>query len=345
MGKLKLKGKSVSERKRYIMSNLVYGANYPFFFTENHLKSICDPSNLPALREAGWDCEYVIFTDDATLHEVSRNPNFMRLGQVCEINIVKLAWPADSDQFGSRYHLLVQMLQETLKAALEKKAYAMSAWVADLVFAKGSIPKMLGHLAKGHDAVFNVPIRSAADAVHPLLAQLPGAPSELELFEMAYTNLHHLWIASDWETRRFSKFPYSIIWDSGTGLVAHNLSVTPIVFKPNERMKDVTGGIDTDLPLFLDNPYWATDWTDAAVAGVEPLSNGHYPPFTKHRASVGRVADWAMRGGHNGGPAVHPAQVKNLPHPLYYPNKQIFNNEKLAAEAADIANQLQAVLK
>jgi hypothetical protein len=322
------------------MCNLCYGANYPILWLENHLKSICDPSNLPALK-SDYDLEYVLFTDDATLHELSRHPNFMKLAQICEINIVKLTWPADSDTFGSRYQVLAQMLQETLKVALKKEAYAMSAWVADLVFAKGSLPKIISHIEKGHDAVYNVPIRSAADAVHPLLAKLPGAPSDLELFEMAYANLHHLWIASDWQTRRFSKFPYSIVWDSGTGLVAHNFSVTPIVFRPNSEMLNVQGGIDTDLPSYIKNPYWATDWMDAAVAGVEPLSNGHYPPFTKSRASVENVVNWAKHGGLNGGPAVHPCQPLNLPHPLYYPSKAIFNNDLLALDAAVVASQIK----
>lgn len=338
-------GKQVNGKRRWVIANLVFGQNYPLFFLENHLKSLCDPSNLPALRR-DWDIEYALFTDDATLTQITRHPNFMALGQHCEINIVKLHWPADSDQFASRYSLLVQMFHETLKVALAKGAYAMSAWVADLVFAKESLSRMIGHIARGHDAVFNVPIRSAADAVHPLLARLPGAPSDLELFEMAYNNMHHLWTHSTWDNPYFSRMPYSMLWNSGTGLVAHNFGVTPIVFRPSEALRGVKGVIDADVPSFFKNPYWATDWTDAAVAGVEPLSNGHYPPFKQkvqpaadnYNSQVDHVVGWAARG-------TMPAQLDNLDKPLFYPNRKTFNNASMETAAHDTALLIQERLR
>lgn len=340
-------GKQPNGKRRWIISNLVYGQNYPMFWLENQLKSLNDQTNLPALRK-DWDLEYVVFTDDATLQQITRHPNFMQLGQNCEINVVKLQWPSDSDQFASRYQLLVQMFHETLKVAHQKGAYAMSAWVADLVFAKDSLPKMLGHLTRGHDAVFNVPIRSAADSVHPLLARLPGAPSELELFEMAYGNLHHLWTHSTWDNPYFSKMPYSMVWNSGTGLCTHQFGVTPIVFRPVEGLKGVTGVIDADVPSFFRNPHWCTDWTDAAVAGVEPLSNGHYPPFRQkqprshavmdNHAQMEYVAQWSLHG-------TQPVQAERLHMPLFYPSEKTFNNPDMAAEAALKAGAIQTMIK
>src|SRR3990167_253729 len=163
-------------KQKYIMSNLVYGLNqtpYPNLWLENQLKSLCDPTNLPALRDR-YDIEYVLLTDQETLDAVSRHPNFMKLSQICAVNVIKMAWPPDADRFASRYGLLCQLFHQTLPVALEQKAL-LSVWVADLVFAQGSLPKMLGHLERGHDAVFNVPIRSAADALGAALAQLPGA--------------------------------------------------------------------------------------------------------------------------------------------------------------------------
>lgn len=336
-------GKQANGKRRWVISNLVYGQNYPLFFLENQLKSLNDPSNFPALRR-DWDLEYIVFTDEPTLQQITRHPNFMQLGQHCEINIIKLQWPTDSDQFASRYGLLVQMFHETLKIAHAKQAYAMSTWVADLVFARNSLPKMLSHLELGHDAVFNVPIRSAADAVHPLLAQLPGAPSELELFEMAYGNLHHLWTHSTWDNPYFSRMPYSMLWNSGTGLCAHNFGVTPIVFRPLESLRGVQGVIDADVPSFFRNPYWCTDWTDAAVAGVEPLSNGHYPPFRQVQcadsgeAQAEYIAQWSMRG-------TQPVQAANLHKPLFYPSRRTFNNQQLQAEAEGTALRIQDMIK
>jgi hypothetical protein len=181
-------------KRKYAMANLVYGELYPQLWLENQLKSLLDPTNLPSLR-GRYDIEYAVFTDEETLPMISRHPNFMSLGQICDIQIVKVGWPPDCDRFATRYSLLAQMLQQAIQHGLDAKSDALSVWVADLVFAKHSIPNMLKRLEDGHDAVFNVPIRSAADSVNALLSKLSGAPSDLELFEIAFRNLHHLWVA------------------------------------------------------------------------------------------------------------------------------------------------------
>lgn len=320
-------------KQKLVLCNLVYGLNtpYPSLWLENQLKSLCDATNLPALRSR-YDLEYVLFTDEPTLQHISRHPNFMSLGQQCEINIVKMGWPADSDQFASRYQLLCQMFHQVLPVALEKKAW-LGVWVADLVFAQHSMPNILKRLEQGHDAVFMVPIRGAADSTQHILQKMTCAPTDLELFELAYRNLHHLWVASDWDTRLFSKFPYSMVWNSGTGLVAHNFGITPILFKPNEEMRAVKGVIDADVPAFCKNPYWAHDWTDAAVAGIEPLSNGHYPPFGG-KASPEWVAKWAKA-------STQAVQAKNLHQPLFYPSAKTFASIEIAERAQVIAEEIQ----
>lgn len=319
-------------KQTYIMSNVAYGNFYPEVWCDNQLKSLLDSSNLPALKEK-YKLEYALFTDEETILRISRHPNFMQLSAMCEIHIIKMNWPADVDRFNSRYGILVQMFHQMLQVALERKAW-LSVWVADLVFAKGALPTILSHLEKGHDAVFNVPIRGAADSINHVLAGLPGAPTDLELFELCYKNLHHLWVASHWDAGLFSKFPYSMLWDSGTGLCAHNFGITPIAFQPNEDLKKVQGVIDADVPAFFKNPFWATNWTDAPVAGVEPLSNGHYPPFLHHKANEDWVVQWAKTG-------TQPVQAKNLHQPLYYPAKSVFNNEYLADQAKATAERIQ----
>ena len=331
-------------KQTLIMSNLVYnspgaGNIYPSLFLENQVKSLLDPTNLPALRER-YALEYMVFSDDETLMQITRHPNWMQLASVCEMHIVKMNWPADSDRFSTRYQLLTQVFHQTLSVALDPARQHvpwLGCWVADLVFAKHALPTMLKRLEAGHDAVLNVPIRGAADSINQHLAKLPGAPTDLELFNLAYYNLHHLWVASHWDSPLFSKFPYSMVWNSGCGLVAHNFGITPIVFKPNERMRSVQGVIDSDVPSFCENPYWATDWTDAAVAGVEPLSNGHYPPFLVHRASEDFVTEWSKKG-------TQPVQAQYLNHPLFYPSRSVFNNEHLADQAQGVAERIQGRL-
>ena len=330
----------MNKKQTYICSNLVYqvpgNSMYCDFFLNNHLKSLLDPTNLPALRER-YNLEFCLLTDDESLMQITRHPNFMQLGAIAEVHIIKVNWPADIDRFSARYQLLVQMFHQVLTIALEKKAW-MSTWVADLVFAKYSLGKILQRLEDGHDAVFNVPIRGAVDAVHGTLAGMAGAPTDLELFEMAYRNLHHLWVASHWDSPLFSKFPYSMLWNSGSGLVAHNFGITPIAFKAIDELKTVQGVIDADVPSKFKNPFWATDWTDAAVAGLEPLSNGHYPPFLVHRASEQWVADWARK-------STMPVQADYLDKPLYYPCKSIFNAPALAEQAATTAKRIQELAR
>lgn len=321
-----------TEKQVYIMANLVYGQFYPEFWCENQLKSLLDQTNLPALRDK-YKLEYAIFTDDETLARISRHPNFMQLSAICEIHLIKLGWPPDADKFGSRYNLLVQMFHQMLQVGLERGAW-LSILVADLVFAKGAVPTMLSHMERGHDGVLMVPIRGAADSINGILAPMPGAPTDLELFQLCYRNLHHLWVASQWDAGLFSKFPYSMVWNSGSGLCAHNFGITPIVFKPNEAMKEVKGVIDADVPAFLTNPHWCENWTDAAVAGVEPLSNGHYPPFLQHKASEDWVVEWARTG-------TMPMQAQYVDKALYYPTKSIFNNTYLADQAQQISERIQ----
>lgn len=325
-------------KQPYLMANLVYGALYTNLFLENQLKSLLDPTNVPALAQT-YDLEYCIYTDEETFQDLVRHPNFIALNQYCTTTVVKMEWTPDTDRFNARYHVLRDIFHAALDRALKKEQW-LSVWVADLVFAKEALPRMLKRLEAGHDAVFNVPIRSAADAVNPTLHKLPGAPTDLELFEVAYRNLHHLWTHSTWDNPYFSRMPYSILWNSRTGLLAHNFGITPIVFKTSEALREVQGVIDADVPGFFKNPYWATDWTDAPVAGVEPLSNGHYPPFANHGASVEGIAEWALRGA-GGYPTVLPGQADNLNKPLYYPSKQVFADADLAEKAQGIAEKIQ----
>lgn len=323
-------------KQKYVIANLIYDVStpYPMLWLENQLKSLCDPTNLPALREK-YDVDYVILSDEDTIPAIVRHPNFIQLSKYANTEFIRIGWPADAQKFENRYVLLTQMLQTVIPVALEQNAI-VSAIVADLVFAQGSIPRILGHMERGHDAVFNVPIRGAADGVQPVLRAMPGAPTSAELFKLAYEHMHPLWVAADWNARRFSKFPYSMLWDSGTGLVGHNFGVTPIAFRPNEAMRDVQGGIDSGLPALCQNPYWATDWTDAAVAGIEPLSNGHYPPWAlpHEQSSVETVVKWAQK-------ATIPAQDSYLNQALYYPDRVTFANNALAADAENISADLQ----
>lgn len=333
------------KKQRYMIVNLVYasqqtGPLYINLWLDNQLKSLLDKTNLPSLKEK-YDLEYVLFTDDESLMHISRHPNFMALGALCEITLIKLTWPSGQvDKFQARYALLSEMLKQTFKAVMDPgDKRRLGAWIsftnADQVYAKGALPKLLEKMEAGHDAVLVMPMRAAADSLQNPLQQLPGAPDEMTLFEMCYKNMHHLWTHSMWDNPLFSKMPYSMLWHSNTGAVSHNFGITPVILKPNQKMiENELGGIDSALPTFAENPYFAEDWLDAPVANIEPLSNGHYPPFAIHQASVDGVIEWSKKG-------IMKGQEKFLTQPCFYPNKKIFNNSGIADRALRIAEEIK----
>lgn len=334
-------------KQRLLITNTVYSnqtTNQLFLnlWLENHCKSLLDPTNVAALRDK-YDVELAVFTDDDSFNPLTRHPNFMALSQICEVNVFKIQWQADVDKFQARYSVLANVLQASVQRALEREAW-LGCWVADLVLAKHALPRMVQPLERGHDATFMVPIRAAADAANGILSKIPYAPSDLELFEIAYRNLHHLWVHAKWQAFEFTRMPYSMLWDSRSGLLAHNFGVTPIVFKPNKEMLKVQLGIDSDLPTMCKNPYWCTDWTEAPVAGIEPLSNGHYPPFENKAANIETIVHWALYAN-EGKPAMHEKQPDLLTHPLFYPSRRTFNNVDLEEQARDITSKIHSLLR
>ena len=211
--------------KKYAASNLVYGQMYADFFVNNHLKSLLDPTNIASIKADGVDMYYLLFTDDETFNSMQRHPQFIAFSRAVKLDVVKVNWPPDVERFGLRYTILTEMFHKTLVKALELGTDYMSVWVADLVFAKHCLPRLVSRMDEGHDAVFNVPIRGAADAINPHLNKMDGAPTDMQLFELAYQSLHHLWTHSHWNNPLFTRMPYSMLWNSGTGLVAHNFGI------------------------------------------------------------------------------------------------------------------------
>ncbi len=151
---------------------------YAFLWAENQLKSLCDPSNLPTLLDR-YDLQYSIFTDEETYQAISAHPNFQRLSHLCEIQLIKLEWPPNVDRFSQRYGLLVSMFHSVLADALEKDAI-LSVWVADLVFARHALPRILSALSKGTMPMSTFPLWQL-NRIIPALAQLPALPKTWNL--------------------------------------------------------------------------------------------------------------------------------------------------------------------
>ncbi len=217
---------------------------------------------------------------------------------------------------------------------MAKKAL-FSYWSCDMVVAKGFFPKVLGHMAKGHGAVLGLPMRACAESMRKYLDPEIGAIEATKLFELSYTNMHPLFCASHWEAAQFTKLPFTLLWNPGHGLIGHSFSCTPHICIPNEKMVASDRVMDAEIPALCENPYYATDWTDAPIVGVEPLAC-YYPPFTNHRASVAWVQEWAKN--------IPKGQHKYLDTQYYYPNYDAFKvNEH--TEATGVTAEILRGLK
>lgn len=314
-------------KRKYLITNLVYGDLYLNIFLNHHLRTILDETNLPAISDK-YEIEYLIFTDEETKPKLERHPNMKRLAAYSEVNIKLFDWHREENsRYSMRYSALLDVFQDSVRYALEKGSL-LTAWVADLIVARNFFPKIMERIEKGHGAVFVLPMRTAFESLGPILNQSNRALNEKELFELGYKHLHPLWTACDWNSPRFSRLPFALLWTNKNGMMARSFSITPIVFNPKKEMLQGRGMIDGDVPSKCDNPYWCENWTDAPVMGLEPLFC-YYPTFANIRSSVKLTRNWARR-------SVHPSQFDYLKKRLYYPDKSTVNMSKIQIIKSDL---------
>ena len=299
-------------KNKLLITVPVYGDVYSDIFLKYQLKGFLDPTNVPACADR---VDFAFYTDGQSLNKLMDHENFKALRDFCpSARFFTFSWPDNADRFGNRYSVLISTFRMSVNEALTKDSY-LSAIVADLVPAKGFIPKMLKRLDDGHDAVFNLPLRSAMESMRFTLDHAKGALSPLELCELGYANLHPLWVACHWDAAQFTKLPFSLLWNSGRGLLARSYSITPIAFVPTHQMLSVGKVIDVEVPGMFKNPYWANDWVEAPILGVEPLQC-YYPPWQNQKASEAWVSDWAST-------TLDKTQIPFLRQELWYPSKAI----------------------
>lgn len=315
--------------KKLLFTNVVFGDVYSKIFLDYHLGSLLDETNIPAFKER---IEYIIFTDADTKPILEEHPNYLRLKELIPVSFVDLNWLGNENRFAERYTQLILTFRKSVMLALERDAY-LSAMVADLVVAKDFLKKCFSHLEKGHDAVFMLPLRSTMEPMSFELNKVKGALSAYELFELGFSNLHPLWTACHWDAPQFTKMPFSLLWNTGTGIVARSFSITPIMFQPQEIMKHATGVIDVEIPSRFKDPYWCNNWTDAPVIGVEPMQC-YATCWANHRATAKWVRGWALK-------VLHPSQILFLQQSLYYPDKEIVDlREFERVHISRIANEI-----
>ncbi len=299
-------------KPKYLITNLVYGDIYARLFLNNHLKSVLDETNLPALAEK-YDIEYMIFTDQATVRMLSMHPNILALSKIAKVSTYLFKWPTDAvNKFAHRYGLILNMVKESVSKALLDEAL-LTCWVADLVVAKEFFPRVMKRIEEGFGAVFVLPLRAAAEPMQTHMLQSKGAFTDKELCALGLECLHPLWVACNWNNPMFTKLPFTLLWNTVGGLMARTFSTTPIIFKPTKAMLETRGMIDGDIPALCENPYWCHDWTDAPVIGVEPVVC-YYPPFANRPATVGYVEEFTSN--------IDESQKPYLKHRCFYPDEK-----------------------
>lgn len=298
--------------KKLLFTNVAYGPTYAEIFLNYHLKSFLDKSNIPAFKDR---CEYVIFTDKETAPSIQAHPLFHTLEANIPVHLVGIDWPKEiqgnAAKFNKRYGVLISTFRQGVQMALEKDMLC-SPMVADLVVAEDYVPKLFSRFEAGHDSVFVLPMRTAYEAMVPGLRLSLGALKSEQLFALGYAALHPLWVACHWNSPQFTRLPFTLLWNNpGTGLLARSFSITPIAFQPTKEMAEAKQVIDVEIPALCTNPYWATDWVECPVIGMEPL-HCYYPPFKNSPATEKDIAEWGVK-------SLHPSQFKWLEKSLYYP--------------------------
>lgn len=298
---------------KLVISYLVYGETYANLFFENHLKSLLDPTNLPAVQQSIE--RIIIFTDNETKPLFAKHPKMMELLSYLgeeRLEIRDFTWRPGAERFVLRYSALIGTFVESVKFALERKCI-LAAWTADMILAKGFLPTALDKMADGFGAIFIQPPRACAEGLTEELIKVDGAMDAGELWKALHRGHMHpyLYAANHWRSPTFTHEPYYLLWNTGTGVMARTFSVTPIVLRPTPEMAEVTQVIDISVAPMIEHPYWAEDFDEFGLILAEPvlcynkvLSN--LPP------QMDRLRKFAQ--------ARHPHQREYLKRRFWYPN-------------------------
>lgn len=293
--------------KKILLTNLAYGDRYTNTFLNYHIRSLLDETNIPAFKDR---IRYAFFTDPETLPIIQRHPLVKMLADQIDVEWNILEFPKDCNRHEMRYAALIQMFKLSVQKALDI-GYMVSPMVCDLFVAKDYLKKVFQRIDEGHESIFVLPMRTAFESIEPHIRN--GTLHAEELCYLGYNNLHPLWVACHWYSPQFSKIPFTLLWNSGTGLLARSFSITPIVFDPTKEMLDTNHVIDVEIPSMCKNPYWATDWVECPIMGIEFLSC-YYPPFSNESSKIANVGNWAK--------CLHRSQYEFLSKPLYYPSRE-----------------------
>lgn len=301
-------------KKKLLISNLVYGPYFLKIFTDYHLKSLLAPEAIPTHKHR---TEYLIFTDDETLPQLQAHPVIAELKSLIPVQFCVLGGGKLTKKM--RYTALIHVFKESVQMAL-KKEMLLCPIVADSFFARDCLAKFFLRLDDTeYESILSLPMRAAYEPMAPYLDALKHDLSSMELFHLAYKFMHPLWVASHWNSPQFSSIPFSILWNTGEGVFSRSFSTAPICFWPTQEMLAVDRSPDAEMPALCKKPYWATNWIDVPIIGIDPLME-YYPPFTQKPSDIKDVAHWAKK-------VMYPCQFEYFKKEYAYPCKEVLSLE------------------
>jgi len=306
------------------MSNLVFGPSYVNIFLNFHLKSLIENLSDQNLFSHSY---YLIFTDEESISLIEKHPNFDQLKSIFKVHFIKIE--KDALSYQARYQLQTYQSQVTAQFALTNNLLLHMA-AADLYYGENYFVNTLARLDQGFDAVVHVPMRVAYESAAQYLSDRKLSVDEL--FEVAFNNLHPLWLASNWNSPYFSKIPYHMIWSDERTICLRGFSLSPVTVVPKDWMLGAGGCTDITYLPNLQNPYYCLDWSE-----VPMLELGHimsfYPPFSTLPSNAKRVADWART-------ATVPSNFDNLNKAVIFKKTTEEVNDDLIIQSQIIANEI-----
>jgi len=302
--------------QKFNFTNLVYGKTYAEIFLKHHVPSLLDQSNLPELLKE-YEVTYTVFTDAETQKILEEDENFRKLRALIPVTGLLINWSPDVNKYEMRYRIQVETYKHSCKAAYDSGAW-FSYLTADTLFGQYAYRTALEKMRAGHDGILTLPMRKAYEGLSPLLLrQMPQGRTALParmLFDAAYAHTSPLWLSAHADAPRFTKMPYTILWNvDGRGMFCRTFSVSSIIVRPNEEMLRSPHVADVGIPSLCENPYWAYDWDECPLIGIEPMQN-FFPLHGLKAADPVQVGLWARKNA--GGTA---ARLQDY---FYFPNRK-----------------------
>jgi hypothetical protein len=311
-------------RPKILITNLVYGEPYTSTFLNLHLKSLLE-NCLPPPFSA--ESIYLIFTDGKNIETIRAHDNYKQLCNYFKVTFARIEKELSYD---ARYANQTIQFQYSVKIAIEQSALMHHA-AADLYYGKAFWAAAIEtFFQRNVQGLFGCPFRTTLDTVANSL--MSSSPSNDDLFEFGYRNLHPLWAFANWDSPYFTNYPYQMIWSSPDQIICRGFSISVILFKATPKLTAAGGCSDITVISNCETYHVEQDWQNLPILEMGMLK-AFYPPFSLGCAAIERVVNWGKQ-------RMIPANYSNLQHYFIIKKKATPVNEKLIQRSSEVCSDI-----